>query len=170
MRNVNTSTGVCRIWLNFWSFYPRKQLLLHFALKHTISHWKCYVYTTYFNTSISMLVVVSTACCSPQIMETTVAPNFTSVPILLRFLWHGEKTGVWTFVHHCTRGPTRSMQCSASARSKILCESAHFFLKTPSCNSIFSNMKWAVSLWGENPGVMSQDLIPIQDFCLVSQC
>ena len=41
--------------------------------------------------------------------------------------------------------------------------------KAPSCNSIFSNMKWAVDFREENPGVMSQDLTPIQDFCPVSQ-
>ena len=43
---------------------------------------------------MSMLVVVSIAGCSPQNMETTVEPNFiTSVPILLRFLRHGEIGG-----------------------------------------------------------------------------
>ena len=96
MRNVNNSTDVCQIWLSIWSFYPRKQILLHFALKTQFHTEKCYVYTTQFNTSISMLVVVSIACCSLRNMEATVAPNFASVPILLRFLWHGERTGVWT--------------------------------------------------------------------------
>ena len=40
-----------------------------------------------------MLVVISIAGCSPQNMETIVKPNFTSVPILLRFLRHGEIIG-----------------------------------------------------------------------------
>ena len=40
-----------------------------------------------------MLVVVSIAGCSFQNVEATVAPNLTSVPILLHFLWHVEKAG-----------------------------------------------------------------------------
>ena len=40
-----------------------------------------------------MLVVVSIAGCSFQNVEATVAPNLTSVPILLHFLWHVEKVG-----------------------------------------------------------------------------
>ena len=58
-----------------------------------------------------MLVVVSIACCSPHIIEATVAPNFTSVPILLRFLWHGEKTGVWTFSVYCTTYRISTWRC-----------------------------------------------------------
>ena len=43
-------------------------------------------------------------------------------------------------------------------------------IRNPSCNSIFSNMKWAVSLWEENPGAMSQMKSTILDSFLFSQC
>ena len=38
-----------------------------------------------------MIVVVSIGCCSLQIVQATVAPNFTSVPILLHFPRHMAK-------------------------------------------------------------------------------
>ena len=40
-----------------------------------------------------MLLVISTAGYSLQIVEATVAPNFTTVPILLHFLRHAKKVG-----------------------------------------------------------------------------
>jgi len=59
------------------------------------------------------------------------------------------------------------LQCWAKRENDPAPLTSRIFLKTPSCKSIFSNMKWAVDFKlfeVVKKVVMSQDLTPIQNF------